>query len=162
MTGKEGKSAFFKAIIVAGFILLANIGFFAYIYKNNFTGFSISSILDGFVKTSSGISQVSKIFFISQWVLILVILISVFVYDHIGKTKEIVEIKSKRVSGKFSTDLDTLYSILQDKKKLKISTISKAFNVSEEVAMDWCKILESGNLAVIDYPGVGQPVIKLP
>ena len=161
MKEKEEKPGFFKLLILAGFIFLANIGFFAYKYRGNFSGYAIS---EGIVKTYTGISPLSKILFASQWIAIFIALIFMLFRDKklISRTSDIKAINLKRVSGKSATDLDALYSILQEKKKLKISTISKAFSINEDTAFEWCKILESGNLAVIDYPGVGEPVVKIP
>ena len=159
MKEKEEKPGFFKLLILAGFIFLANIGFFAYKYRGNFSGYAIS---EGIIKTYTGISPLSKILFASQWIVIFIALIFMLFRDRRLRKTDIQAISSKRALGKSATDLDTLYSILKEKKKLKISTISKAFNISKDTAFEWCKILESGNLAVIDYPGVGEPVVKIP
>ncbi|MFH1711596.1 MAG: hypothetical protein ABH840_04755 [Nanoarchaeota archaeon] len=160
MKEKEEKPGFFKLLILAGFIFLANAGFFTYKYRGNFSGYAIS---DGIVKTYTGISPLSKIIFAVQWVVILLALTFMLFRDRRlkSRTSDINAIHSKKLSGKSATDLDTLYSILQEKKKLKISTISKAFKINKDTAFEWCKILESGNLAVIDYPGIGEPVVKI-
>lgn len=156
---QEKKPLFLKTLLIAAFILLANFGFFAYNYRNNFSGFAISN---GIEKTYSQISMTSKILFAVQWAFILLVLVFVLVRDVRVKSKgkEVSYIKANKVSGKSATDLDTLYSILQERGKLKLSTIAKAFNVDKDIAMEWCRILEAGNLASIDYPGVGEPVIK--
>lgn len=160
MNEKGGKSVFLKFLLVSAFILIANAGVIAYKYGKNFTGFSIS---EGVERTYSEISSLSKILFVIQWGVIIFVLLFVFIFERAGnsKKKDIAEISSRKLSGNSSTDLDALYSALQEKKKLKLSTISKAFGINAEVAMEWCKILEAGNLAVIDYPGIGEPVIKL-
>ncbi len=160
---KEEKPMIWKAIIVVAFILIANLAVFGYIYKENFTGFSGYAISQGVEKTYTSISPLSRTLFLGQWAVILLILAFVLFRDSRirGNVVESKEISVKRVSSSSGTDLDNLYSVLQEKKKLKLSTISKAFDISEEQALEWCKILEAGNLANIDYPGVGQPVIKL-
>ena len=160
MKEKEEKPGFFKFLILVGLILIANMGFFTYTYRGNFSGYAVS---EGIVKTYVGISPLSKILFAIQWIVILLAAIFIRFRDKklISKTIDIKAINLKRASGKSATDLDTLYSILQEKKKLKISTISKAFKINEDTAFEWCKILEAGNLAVIDYPGVGEPVVKI-
>jgi len=161
MKEKEEKPGFFKLLTLAGFIFIANIGFFAYKYRGNFSGYAIS---DGVIRTYQGISPISRVLFSVQWIVILLALLFMLFRDSRLKlrTSDIKDIHSKKLVGKSSTDLDTLYSILKEKKKLKISTISKAFNIDKDTAFEWCKILESGNLAVIDYPGVGEPVVKIP
>jgi len=60
---------------------------------------------------------------------------------------------------KSSTALDTLYDLLQEKKELKIEDISKRFNVSEEVVTNWGKVLEAGDLAIINHPRIGKESI---
>ena len=64
------------------------------------------------------------------------------------------------MSEESKTDLDTLYNILKDKKQLRTSSIAKLFKVNKETALNWCKILESGNLAVLDYSS-GDPVVRV-
>ncbi|MFH0808397.1 MAG: hypothetical protein V1888_02165 [archaeon] len=59
------------------------------------------------------------------------------------------------------TDLDTLYEILKERKSIGIADIEKLFNVNSEVALGWAKILENGDLAIIDYPSFGKPVLML-
>lgn len=158
MEKKEQKTFFFKALIITAFILLANIGVFFYKFGSNFTGYSVS---EGILKSYNEISKTSKILLIAQWMAVLIVLVFIFVSDMGVRRKEIIDIKSKKIAEKSGTDLDTLYSVLQEKKKLRLSTIAKSFNVDEDIAMEWCKILESGNLAYIDYPGIGEPVIRL-
>ncbi|NPE26914.1 hypothetical protein HNV12_02840 [Methanococcoides sp. SA1] len=63
--------------------------------------------------------------------------------------------------GKSRTDLDTLYEILKQKKTIDIIDIEKTFNVDSDVAFEWAKILENGNLAIIDYPRFRKPTLKL-
>ena len=68
---------------------------------------------------------------------------------------------SKNPQKNSSTNLDDFYELLKERGKLEIPEIAKIFNIDEELAMDWCKILESGDLATIDSPRFGTPTIEL-
>jgi len=158
---KEAKPVFLKVIIIAAVILIANLAFLFYFYgslKSGMTGFSV---LGSFSKAYAEMPYSSKIFIVAEWSILILILAGTFIRDVSVKRGEIEGINLKDVSGKIGTDIDKLYSILQDKNQLRISTISKAFKVDKETAMEWCRILESGNLASMDYPGVGEPVLRI-
>jgi len=75
--------------------------------------------------------------------------------------KEVKSIDLTKNSKNSKTDLDTLYKVLLNKKQIRISSVSKLFNIEKDIAMDWAKILESGDIAIIDYPLIGGPIIKL-
>jgi hypothetical protein len=87
----------------------------------------------------------------------LFIILKIFV---IGDKTEIQGINVADMKKKSKTDLDILYSIVQDKKELKVSSIARLFRIDPELAMEWAKILESGDLIVIEYPDFKGPVIR--
>lgn len=62
--------------------------------------------------------------------------------------------------GKYETDIDSLYRIIEKFKKVKISEVKKVFNISSEKAEEWAKILEEHNLVELHYPAFGEPEIK--
>lgn len=62
---------------------------------------------------------------------------------------------------KASTSLDALYDLLLKKKVMKVEEIASHFKVSNELVMEWGKILEAGELATISNPRIGKPVIKI-
>jgi len=106
--------------------------------------------------------DLSTIVFVVQWILAIVIIL-IPILSHVKKQKEIKVISSqiKRKQSKSSTDLDALYSILKEKKNLKISTISKLFSISKEKSLEWGKILENNNLAIIEYPAFSEPELDI-
>ena len=61
-----------------------------------------------------------------------------------------------------TTSLDELYKFLQENKILRIEDITSTFNINEELALNWAKILESGKLAEIINPKIGKPLVKIP
>lgn len=72
-------------------------------------------------------------------------------------TKEVLP----KTNEEISTDLDRLYSLLKQKKRIKISDICNIFKINREIAMQWAMTFESGNLASIRYPRMGEPEIVL-
>ena len=69
------------------------------------------------------------------------------------------ELKNKK--SKVKTDLDTLYLLLKNKKKLNIDSISKTFGVTNEKALEWAKILENSDLVKVEYPAFSSPEVKI-
>lgn len=157
----------FRRISFIGIMMLTiNIGIIMFqqgIFSQGLTGFSIRETLNSTIKNTLEMTFIMKIFLISQWTLLFLILIySAFKDKNIlNEKQDEKELHIQKNLNKNKTDLDILYEVLQKKRELKISSICKAFKIDKEVAMEWGKILESGNLAEIDYPGFGQPVIKM-
>lgn len=64
---------------------------------------------------------------------------------------ENIERKEGTGEIKSLTDIDIFYIMLQKNKILKLNTVSKAFNIPKELALEWAKILEEHNMAKIRY-----------
>lgn len=62
-------------------------------------------------------------------------------------------VERKESSGEIKslTDIDIFYIMLQKNKILKLNTISKAFNIPKDLALEWSKILEEHNMAKVIY-----------
>ncbi len=71
-----------------------------------------------------------------------------------------MKLYARLTHGKYETDLDKLYKIIQKFKSIKFSEIEKVFNINNEKAEEWAKILEEHNLAQIHYPAFGEPELK--
>jgi hypothetical protein len=160
---KKGKSLSLKIVSLIMFFLVFNVILYFFQNKNsklNLTGFSIKSDIIGIY---SSMSIYSKIFFIGQWiVLVFILLIMVIKNKKIKKNEDkTFNIHIRENSDKKKTDLDILYDILKEEKELKISTISKSFNIKKEIATEWCEILEYASLATIEYPGFSEPVLRI-
>ena len=96
------------------------------------------------------------------WIFFIIFFLIVFIRDRVLSKREMKRLNVSKRGGKYKTRLDILYEILKENKKIKIKIIAKAFEVSNDKAMEWCKILESGHLASIEYPGfMGDPEIRL-
>ena len=160
---KEGKVLFFKTLLLIMIVLLIN--FVWIVYKGGgpigLSGFSISTI-ENSPSYFLQLSFFTKLFLIIQWSILFLVLFYVAARDFIlvNKSEDAIDVGSYN-SKNNKTDLDTLYNILQDKKSISVSKVAKIFNIDRDIAFDWCKILETGNLAELDYPGFGDPICYL-
>jgi hypothetical protein len=79
------------------------------------------------------------------------------IHDQLSK-ENIAVIKRSIVakSSKYKTDLDRLYELINEKGKVTLSDVMVGFNVSEEMAQRWAKILESHSMIIINYPPFGE------
>jgi hypothetical protein len=157
---KEEKLIFVRVLLIFLAMLLVNtvLFMFNYGYSQGISGFAVKEI----VSNASQMPLVSKIILLVQWGLLLLLLLYAGLKDSviISQRREIRGIHLHRNQSKERTDLDVLYDVLRQKRRLRITTIAKAFKVEEEVATEWGKILESGGLAELDYPGFGKPVLR--
>jgi len=170
MTKGESK-LFLRIFAVVVLIFFINIGAFFIkfgdiddgseaVNQTGLTGFSVGrDVADLYLS----LPFVSKIFLMVQWGLLLLLLIYVGFRDkEVTKNKnELAGLDLNQIRKKSETDLDALYTILKQKQQLRITTVSKAFDIKEDLAMEWGKILEAGKLAYIDYPKFGGPMIKI-
>lgn len=166
MMAKKEKFLFLKVFLVAVLVFVGSfVGAVFYsgseeVFNNVMMGFSVKD----FVSDSYGsLSLSSKLFLGGEVLLILLILILVFYRDSgvLKRKRELKKMDLSRYSKGTHTDLDVLYNILKDKKKISLYSVEGIFNVSEDVAMDWAQTLESAKLAVLDYPMVGGAVLKI-
>ncbi len=158
---KERGLIFWKTSLIAVFLVFANFGIYFFNGKNSITGFSIKS---SFQDIYANLSLTSKILIISVFVLLILAVIIAFFKDRktIKVRNENLKLAVSKKSDSSKTDLDSLYSLLKEKKQIKLISLPKAFNVDENIIMEWCKILESSNLASIEYPGIrGKPILVL-
>lgn len=163
------------AIIIPGLILVAIIHsilqltiFGTGISSFNEAGISGLSIgkltvTEEFQKNNS-ISLISKIIIALEWALLISSIIFVLIKNKIEIKKEIENTKLPKIKiskSEKTTELDTLYELIKEKKHLRLSTIAKIFKVKKEVALNWARTLESGNLVKISYPKFGEPEINI-
>ncbi len=167
---EEGKG---KILVIAIGILVFLVVFHTYynvvgfgsMTSSGISGKSIFGSDDEEENGEEGLSTKVRIIIASEWLLvILVMLYTLIKAKNKFKKEEKAESSIKNVSlkkGRNKTDIDLLYELLLMKKSLQISAIAKYFKVSKLIAMNWCQILEEGNLAEIHYPTVGNPKIEL-
>lgn len=155
-------------------LLFLNIG--NYVYTNSFQKVSLTgNVIDEMVSPNDSITgnliktevlekkgEVTTYLLFLQWSLLLVLFIYAF-FKRKQVTIDSIELKKVMVpskQGRQKTDLDTLYEYLSEKGQIKIIEVMKMFNIKKDIAMEWGKILESGDLAEIDYPMMRGPIIK--
>ncbi|MCX6748536.1 MAG: hypothetical protein NT076_02940 [Candidatus Pacearchaeota archaeon] len=157
---KEDKPIFLKVLLVIIIIALLNVGTLLYMYGNFSDGISGFSIFEITSNAYQQVSKTSKMFFIAEWSLIFIFLFfSMFKDSKIrSRIREVQSIKLKKELNQ--TDIDVLYNLIKDKKQLRISTISKVFEVNEDIAIDWVNILEAANFVKTDYLG-GEAIVKI-
>lgn len=152
-------------MLLAGlFLVVASWGYLSYEAGGNMkglTGNSISETVGAFYETGS-INQ--RLVVLSQIFLLVIIVVAVFfIFKRFRKKvmlskKNYIPIsKNKRAR----TDLDILYEMLKRKGELDMEDVVRTFKVSPEIVLGWFKVLENGDLAEIDYPRFGHPVLTL-
>ena len=105
----------------------------------------------------------SQIFIIVEWILLFFLLIFSYARGKTALNKEINDLRSLKSlkGGANKTDIDKLYEMLQERKRISFSAIANAFEINLSVVRSWAETLETGKLAEIDYPRVGEPEIVL-
>lgn len=167
-----------KREVVAAFYIILFLIVLVHTYYNIYglsipkisqAGISGNAIFGDLLKKTEDIAQKNRMIIAAEWLIL--IILSIYFLIKTNKTFE-KERKIENIIAKINinpqikksrskTDLDVLYDLLKKNKLLTIKAISKYFKVSSEVAMNWCKILEEGDLAEIDYPAIGEPRIIL-
>ncbi len=113
----------------------------------------------------STMSPQTKMILAAEWMLVIFIALFSLIRGRMRLNKELkkVDIKgrSKFHKEKPETDIDVLYEMLQKDKSIRLGAIGKIFGVNTKTALEWCRILESCDLAEIHYPTVGDPKIIL-
>jgi len=157
---KEEKPIFLKTLLVVLAVLMIESISIFYIYSSgNLSGFSIIS----FTEAYKGFNASTGFFLLAQWLLLSgVVLIAFFKNKGIWKgRKERKGINLEEIKKRSKTDLDALYIILQEKKQISVKSIAALFEIKKDLAIEWAQILESGELATLEYPGFGGPVLIL-
>jgi hypothetical protein len=157
---KEGTIVGFGLLTIV-LLILGNATFL--IVKNEdsvgiISGDSIRDVFSGLYSTST-IGH--RIFVLLQLFLLLFVIITIFIIARIRKSKS--HLSKKNFIGKRSrsmTDLDILYNMIKREKEITVRDIGEIFKIKSDVALDWSKVLEKGNLAIIDYPRFGKPVLR--
>jgi large-conductance mechanosensitive channel len=125
------------------------------------------SLYDSLKTNYRNISALSKFIIAGEWMLVISVALFILIKARISLRKDeeslglSVQQRTHFRKDKSQTDIDVLYSIIKEKKAIRLPTISKIFGVKEEIAMGWCESLESGNLVDIRYPTIGGAEISL-
>jgi hypothetical protein len=147
-----------RAIIVICILLFANISVFILKFDARISGLAVAGVFEEDPKM-----DISRIIFILQWIALIAVVIFLYL-RHLKNKKSSVDIDlsefEKFKNMKSGTDMDVLYSVLEYKEELPLSTIQKLFNINKDNALKWCKILEEHSLASINYPAFSEPILR--
>ncbi len=152
-------------ILVGLFLVVANWPYLYHYFSavtGAITGNSIKEVIGTFYETSS-ISQ--RIFILSQIILLIIIVVAVFIIAKRVSSKGNLTKKDYITTGenrRSRTDLDVLYEMLKKRKEIRMESVEQAFRVKPGIALEWFKVLENGELAEINYPRFGKPMLSLP
>jgi hypothetical protein len=135
--------------------------------KESVSGFAVGKIPVG-EKIQEGYpinAPVSRAIVIVQWVLVFVVAAGFYASSRIKLNRDCWDLRRMKKSQNRGdgTDLDVLYELLKEKKRIKFEVISKVFNIDDDLVRDWSRMLEESNLAFVDYPSFGDAelVIKV-
>ena len=165
-----------KPKIIGAFIIILLVTVLIHTYYIIY-GFSIPEIsnsitgqatFEDVINKVKNVTQKTKIIIAAEWLIVIYTLIYVLIKTkkRIEKDKLLessigkIEIKAIHTS-RSKTDIDVLYDLLKQKKILTITAVSIYFKVEKNLAMEWFRILEEGNLATINYPTIGEARISL-
>ncbi len=150
--------------IITTVLILSGLNIFLFFNKR---GLSYTSISGRFIKEIPELPMninISLIAFIAQWIILILIIIIAYIHllrhrkddEYIKRDYSLL----KQKKTKSGTDLDVLYNLLQNKKRLSTKTISELFGISKEKALEWAKILENNKLAMVEYPTFNDPEVR--
>ncbi len=141
-----------------------------FLYAREHFGVTVNALMGNAVRTvyTTASSQLSQFIFstlLFTFLASVVNLGAVALKKEVKKDKQqqeqlILLIKQKRAEKSANeTDIDVLYNVLKSAGKISLDNIAKAFEVKMDTVEEWCKILETNNLAVINYPAFGSAEI---
>lgn len=125
--------------------------------ERGISGLAIDNPSEGFSISTS------TIVLFAEWGLILLGIVFVYVKHKFEMNREFTDLKLVKSKKHFSggTELDNFYELLKDKKRFRLSSAAKVFEVDEDIIEDWAKTLESSKLAVLNYPRIGSPELTI-
>lgn len=153
-------------IITIGIILIISaLNLFLFFNKENISYSTISGMIIKEIPKNINLN-IPFIAFIGQWIILLLIIIIAWINFLKHKRQEEISIKEalpliNYKKTKSQTDLDILYNLLKQKKELTMGTISGLFKISKEKSLEWAKILEDHELAIIEYPAFDDASVRI-
>ncbi len=161
---KRKSGVILLGILIELLLILASFSYLYYQTGNTFHNLTEESIRGTFSVFFEVSSIGQKIFASLQGILLIVVLIAIFIASKkVGETTNIInkDYIIRKNEKRSRTDLDVLYEILQTKKEVNMEFIKEVFKITPKVALSWSKILEDGNLAEINYPRFGDPILRI-
>jgi len=154
-------------ILAVGIVIVALLHTLAtfFIFTSNNAGSGITGRVT-LQPDLSRLTQTHILVLAVEWLAVIVVILILLIKSKMGVARDIKESGEVAVGVQFKkqrheTDLDLLYKLLKEKKEMKLAVVAGVFGISKGTAMEWCKVLEAGNLAEIRYPTVGDPKVLL-
>lgn len=129
--------------------------------ENGLSGYSVGKLDLGeeFSSFYPFRADFSAIIVIIEWIFVISIIVFFYTRRITGMKVEFDDLMTSfhpENSGT-KTDLDKLYELLKEKKRLRLSNVAKAFNVDKKVIENWAGALQAGKFITIEYPRFGEP-----
>ncbi|MEK6792625.1 MAG: hypothetical protein AABX96_01140 [Nanoarchaeota archaeon] len=125
-------------------------------------GISGKAIMDNIDEIKIEINLKEKIILGAEWIIVIMILLKLLIQSKAELKEYEVTITHEKIKrGITNTDLDTLYSLLKEKKKIPVKALAIYFKVEESTIISWARILEEANLLTIHYPNFSHPILVL-
>ena len=164
-----GKAFFYLIVAIA--ILHTAVHFVSFegkivgLTEEGISGFSIGKFAVGeeILESYPIGSSFSRLIVIGEWFFVLLFALFFYANSRIDFMKEVVELKTIKNSSnsEYSTDLDRLYGLLKNRKRVSFKAVAEVFDIDVELAKEWGDTLKSGGLANIEYPRVGDAELVL-
>ena len=152
-----------SVLLMGLFVLVfSSVNLYFYFNKGKNSYNAISGMITG--NELVGSLNVSLMAFILQWViLIIIVLFSYAKFVQKKKKDEVLEAEIPRVttSGDLETEIDILYRLIKEKRRLTLTAITNAFNINKDKALEWARILEDHDLVMIEYPAFSDPEVEI-
>jgi len=100
----------------------------------------------------------SRLIVIGEWALVIVFAMIFFIQGRKTFKKNLKELEAMKNAKRkrHHTDLDVLHGMLKKKGRIGFKSISKVFNIDEDLVREWSDTLVEGNLARVKYPRIGD------
>ena len=126
------------------------------------SGISGKAIMENISSAEIEINFKEKIILGAEWILAVMIFLSLLIQSKAELNEYEVSITHEKIKQSISnTDLDILYNLLKEKKKIPVKALAVYFKVEESTIISWARILEEANLLTIHYPSFGHPILTL-
>ena len=151
-------------VLLMGFFVLLAFGLSLNLFIKGDPRSNISGLVFGNFESLPFKMNLSLIAFVGQWVLLLFIVFIGYLRFLKHRREEEVKVNSFTIPQylpKPQTNFDVFYNLLKENKTLSLNVIARLFKISKEKALEWARILEEKDLAVIEYPAFSDPEVRI-
>ena len=127
-------------------------------------GISGSTVTEETSEASTNLATNKRLILGGEWLLVISILIVTLIKAKMELqtvVDEVIITPQKTRPSISRTDIDSMYDIVKEKKRLKVRTLAKYFKVDDNTILEWARVLEEENLITVHSPTIGDPQIIL-